>query len=166
MLPFKSHLIVCAVSLIIGLGAGYSIRDEKADLANLEAIKTALQSENQNLLKQLEVEHEYTKTASESSKKAQEDLAVLEVRYADIVAELNTLQLSQLTYDIDDTSALSEDSGVTCSVPQSTSKCIRPDSKEFQDFTQTQLMIDRDCDITATYYNRLIELYESIQEKN
>ena len=166
MLSLKSHLIVCAVSLILGIAAGYSIRDEKADIEELLTVKTALEAENKNLLKQLEVEHEYQKAASETTRQAQEDLADLEVRYASIVNELNALQLQQLTYDSDDTSALSEDSEATGTVSQSTSKCIRPDSKEFQNFTANQLMIDRDCDITATYYNRLIDLYQSIQSQN
>jgi uncharacterized protein YqfA (UPF0365 family) len=164
MLPFKSHLIICATALIVGLCAGYSIRDEKADLDRLEQIQAALQTENENLVKQLEQEHEYQKAAQAVAEQTQKDLAELEDMYADAVNELNDMQLQQLSYDCDDSSALSEDPTITESVSEETSKCTGYNKVAFQKLYEDQLKLAKDCDITASYYNRLIDLYNSIQE--
>ena len=164
MLPFKSHLIICATALIVGLCAGYSIRDEKADIDRLEQIQAALQAENENLIKQLEQEHEYQKAAQTTAEQAQKDLAELEDMYADAVNELNNMQLQQLSYDSDDFSALSDDSTSTGSVPEKEGKCNGYDKIAFQKLYEEQLKVAKDCDITTSYYNRLIDLYNSIQE--
>ena len=125
-----------------------------------------LQIEKENLVKQLEIEHERQKAAQIAVVKTQEDLEDLESRYADAIAELNNLQLQQFTYDSDDTSALSEDSSITNTVPESSGKCFGENKAKLQRLYENQLSVARDCDITASYYNRLIELYESISDKN
>lgn len=163
MLPFKSHLIVGAVSLIIGLGAGYSIRDEKAHVKDLENIQSALELERDNLIKQLEVEHEYQKAAQATAEQAQADLESLEASYADAINELNNLQLFYSTQDYTDESALSDDSESAVSVPEEGSQSASDNEREFQKLYEEQLKIAKDCDITTSYYNRILALYESIQ---
>ena len=164
MFSIKSHLIVCAVALVVGLGAGYSIRGEKAELDRLESVRVALEAENKNLIRQLEVEHEYQQAAQAVAEKTQMDLEELEDRYADAVNELNGLQLQQLSYTSDDTSALREDSESAEPVQTGTGKCTGENKAEFQGLYEAQLKIAKDCDITASYYNRLLELYHSIEQ--
>ena len=42
-------------------------------------------------------------------------------------------------------------------------RCVRQDSAKFQRLYEQQLEVARDCDITATYYNKLLELYENVR---
>ena len=42
-------------------------------------------------------------------------------------------------------------------------RCVRQDPAKFQRLYEQQLEVARDCDITATYYNKLLELYENVR---
>ena len=42
-------------------------------------------------------------------------------------------------------------------------RCVRQDRAKFQRLYEQQLEVARDCDITATYYNKLLELYENVR---
>ena len=42
-------------------------------------------------------------------------------------------------------------------------RCVRQDYAKFQRLYEQQLEVARDCDITATYYNKLLELYENVR---
>lgn len=163
MLSLKTNLIVCVVSLIIGTFLGYSIRDEKARINDLENIQNALEVERDNLIKQLEKEHEWQITATETAEKAQADLESLEASYADAINELNDLQLFYSTQDYTDEPALSDGSSSAPADTQSKCKCGGTDEKAFQNLLNEQMMLARDCDINAIYLNQIIDLYNSIR---
>lgn len=162
MLPIKICVITSLAAFAVGFTVGYSFRDDKAEVERLETVQAALKQENENLIKELEILHEYEKAAQATAEQTQEDLASLESRYADAIAELNYMQLQQLEYDSDDSSALSEDASVAKPVSQSTSKCTGADKAKFQRLYEKQLMISKDCDINSTYLNNLIDWYSSI----
>ena len=166
MLSIKPLLISAVAAFIAGALTGYSIRDDQAEIDSLNLAKSALEEENKNLIKQLEVEHEYQEAAQVTAEQTQKDLDELENRYADAVNELNAMQLQQLSYVPEDTSALSEDAEPAVTIPQSAGKCPGENKAKFQQLYENQLMIAKDCDITATYYNRLIDLYESIKTQS
>ena len=42
-------------------------------------------------------------------------------------------------------------------------RCVRQDHAKFQRLYEQQLEVTRDCDITATYYNKLLELYKNVR---
>ena len=42
-------------------------------------------------------------------------------------------------------------------------RCVRQDHAKFQRLYEQQLEVARDCDIPATYYNKLLELYENVR---
>lgn len=42
-------------------------------------------------------------------------------------------------------------------------RCVRQDYAKFQRLYEQQLEVARDCDITATYYNKLSELYKNVR---
>ena len=42
-------------------------------------------------------------------------------------------------------------------------RCVRQDHAKLQRLYEQQLEVARDCDITATYYNKLSELYENVR---
>jgi len=164
MLSIKSLLISSVAVFIAGTFTGYSIRDDQAEIDRLNLERSALEEENKNLIKQLEVEHEYQEAAQVTAEQTKKDLDELEDRYTDAVNELNALQLSQLTYVPEDTSALSENAGVTTAVSKGSSKCAGKDKTKFQRLYEEQLMIAKDCDINSTYLNNLIEWYGSLSK--
>lgn len=59
---------------------------------------------------------------------------------------------------------LSADTTTTKAISQSTCKCNGTDKAKLQRLYEQQLVIARDCDITATYYNNLIDLYNGVKQ--
>ena len=166
MLSIKNTLIAGAATFAVGFLTGYSARDDQAEIERLNFVQSSLEQERENLIKQLEVEHEHQKTAQINAAKTQEDLDDLEKRYANAVDELNALQLQQLTYDSDDTSALSEDASTSSAVSQGKCGCSGKDKRAFQKLLNDQMIVAKDCDINATYLNNLIEWYDMISQKS
>ena len=151
------------ITFFVGAYAGYSFSDAKAEAKQYKANIEALEIEREELIKQLEKEHEYQQTAKATSEKAQEDLADLESRYADAINALNDLQLQQLSYDNQDAEPLSESSSSTADNSKSSNKCSQQDRAKLQRLYEEQLTLARDCDINAIHLNQLIDLYNSIQ---
>lgn len=59
---------------------------------------------------------------------------------------------------------LSTDTTTTKAISQSTCNCNGADKAKLQRLYEQQLVIARDCDITATYYNNLIDLYNGVKQ--
>ena len=71
----------------------------------------------------------------------------------------------------DSSQGLSTDTTTTKAISQSTCKCNGADKAklqrlydQFQRLYEQQLIISRDYDITATYYNNLIDLYNGVKQ--
>ena len=159
----KYSACVGFITFFVGAYAGYSFSDAKAEAKQYKANIEALEIEREELIKQVEKEHEYQQTAKATSEKAQEDLADLESRYADAINALNDLQLQQLSYDNQDAEPLSESSSSTADNSKSSNKCSQQDRAKLQRLYEEQLTLARDCDINAIHLNQLIDLYNSIQ---
>ena len=54
------------------------------------------------------------------------------------------------------------DTSTTSRVQDCKCECSRVNRAKLQRLYQRQLIVARDCDITATHYNQLIKLYNSI----
>ena len=165
MLSIKNTLILGAVAFAVGYIAGYATRDDQAEIERLNVAKNALEQERANLIQQLEVEHEHQKTAQINAAKTQEDLDDLEKRYASAIDELNALQLQFSEYTDSSTSALSTDTSTSRTVQKDKCKCSGKDQAKLQRLLTEQLIVAKDCDITATYYNHLIDWYNSISQE-
>ena len=159
----KYSACVGFITFFVGAYAGYSFSDAKAEAKQYKANIEALEIEREELIKQVEKEHEYQQTAKATSEKAEEDLADLESRYADAINALNDLQLQQLSYDNQDAEPLSESSSSTADNSKSSNKCSQQDRAKLQRLYEEQLTLARDCDINAIHLNQLIDLYNSIQ---
>jgi hypothetical protein len=159
----RNSILGAALAFCVGVYAGYSFSDAKAEAKQYKANIEALEIERTELFKQLEKEHEYQQTAKATSQKAQEDLADLEDRYADAINALNDLQLQQLSYDNQDAEPLSESSSSTADNKENRNKGCYADRAKLQKLYEEQLTLARDCDITAIHLNQLIDLYNSIQ---
>ncbi len=151
--------------LIVGFTSGYSYRSDKALIDELESAHFALKTENNQLVAQLEKEHEQQQKSKEITAQTKEDLADLEKRYDDAIAELNALQLQYAIYTDSDTATLPEDATASKSVPQSQCRCSLSDKRKLQRLLDEQMMIARDCDINATYLNNLIDWYQKISQE-
>ena len=64
----------------------------------------------------------------------------------------------------DSSQGLSTDTTTAKAISQSTCKCNGTDKAKLQRLYEQQLVIARDCDITATYYNNLIDLYNGVKQ--
>lgn len=71
------------------------------------------------------------------------------------------LQQSDNTSSSKDVSSNSE---VTTSISQSKCQCNATDKAKLRNLYEQQLTIARDCDITASYYNNLIDLYNKVSK--
>lgn len=162
MLSIKNTLIAGAVAFAVGYLAGYATRDDQAEIERLNGAKYALEQERANLIQQLEVEHEHQKTAQINAAKTQEDLDDLEKRYASAIDELNALQLQFSEYTDSDTAALSKDASTSSAVSQGKCGCSGKDKRAFQKLLNDQMIVAKDCDINATYLNRLIDWYSQL----
>lgn len=159
----KYSACVGFITFFVGVYAGYSYSDAKAEAKQYKANIEALEIEREELIKQVEKEHEYQQTAKAASQKAEEDLADLESRYADAINALNDLQLQQLAYDNQDAEPLSESSSSTADNKENRNKGCYADRAKLQRLYEEQLTLARDCDINAIHLNQLIDLYNSIQ---
>ena len=59
---------------------------------------------------------------------------------------------------------VSSNSKTSISISQSKCQCDGKDKAKLQRLFEQQLTIDRDCDITASYYNNLIDLYNKVSK--
>lgn len=164
MLSIKNTLIAGAVAFAVGYIAGYATRDDQAEIERLNVAKNALEQERANLIQQLEVEHEHQKTAQINAAKTQEDLDDLEKRYTSAIDELNALQLQFTEYTDSDTATLPSDATASSAVSQGKCGCSGADKRKLQKVINEQMIVAKDCDINATYYNNLINWYESISK--
>ena len=162
MLSIKNTLIAGAVAFAVGFLTGYSARDDQAEIERLNVAKYALEQERTNLLQQLEVEHEHQKTAQINAAKTQEDLDDLEKRYASAIDELNALQLQFSEYTDSYTATLPSDATASRTVQKDKCQCSGKDKAKLQRLLNEQLIVAKDCDITTTYYNHLIDWYKSV----
>ena len=166
MLSIKNTLIAGAVAFAVGYIAGYATRDDQAEIERLNVAKNALEQERANLIQQLEVEHEHQKTTQINAAKTQEDLDDLEKRYASAINELNALQLQFTEYTDSDTATLPSDASASSAVSQGKCDCSGKDKRAFQKLLTDQMIVARDCDINATYYNHLIDWYNKISQES
>ena len=90
---------------------------------------------------------------------------ILKKRYASAIDELNALQLQFSEYTDSSTPALSTDTSTSRTVQKDKCKCSGKDQAKLQRLLTEQLIVAKDCDITATYYNHLIDWYNSISQE-
>lgn len=160
--PIKNYLSVAVIASVLGFLGGYHFSSTKAEVDTLKVQQVALQEENKNLIKKLEVEHEHQKTTQINAAKTQEDLDNLEKRYASAINELNALQLQFSEYTDSDTATLPSDATASRTVQKDKCQCSGKDKAKLQRLLNEQLIVAKDCDITTTYYNHLIDWYKSV----
>ena len=91
---------------------------------------------------------------------------------ADVIKSYNALNDSIDSFDVNsmhdnkdsatNSKQMSTDTSTTSRVQECRCERSRADRARLQRLYQRQLVVARDCDITATHYNQLIKLYNSI----
>ena len=91
---------------------------------------------------------------------------------ADVIKSYNALNDSMDSFNANsllnnkdsatDSKQMSTDTNTTSRVQECKCECSRVNRAKLQRLYQQQLIVARDCDITATHYNQLIKLYNSI----
>ena len=89
----------------------------------------------------------------------------LEKRYTSAIDELNALQLQFTEYTDSDSATLPSDATASSAVSQGKCDCSGKDQAKLQRLLTEQMIVAKDCDITATYYNHLIDWYNSISQE-
>lgn len=91
---------------------------------------------------------------------------------ADVIKSYNTLNDSMDSFNANsmhdnkdsatNSKQMSTDTSTASRVQDCRCECSKADRARLQRLYQQQLIVARDCDITATHYNQLIKLYNSI----
>lgn len=154
-----------AVSVLASAYISYSFTSSHYQLKIAEYEKKQAQVLNQALEDKAKKENVFNGVLAD----AQSNIA-LDVQH--ITSTYNRYHFNGLFSDTDsvhtDTTdsskSVSADTTTTKTISQSTCKCNGTDKAKFQRLYEQQLVIARDCDITATYYNNLIDLYNGVKQ--
>ena len=103
-------------------------------------------------------EHEYREKADKTTRQAKEAIDAVNAHYHKLLND-----------SLSKSSASSQDSvpaasGSSGPISKSTSKCTEQHRAKLQRLYERQLVIARDCDITAAHYNELIDFYEGLSK--
>lgn len=153
-----------AVSVLASAYISYSFTSSHYQLRIAEYEKKQAQVLNQALEDKAKKENEFNGVLAD----AQSNIA-LDVQH--LTSTYNRYRSNGLFSDTDSLHTDTADSGQNLSsdttaskaISQSKCECNGTDKAKFRKLYEQQLVIARDCDITATYYNNLIDLYNGVK---
>ena len=169
LLGLLSFLLAC-------LGSGYLGYQIASTSYELEISHIREQSKEQEALA-LQNKNERENVYSTALITTQSKIAISNDRIATTFSNLNSWADSNIVTDnsislhnSQDNTSRNSDMSSTATTAGAVSDCkCRCDGKnpaEFRRLYQEQLIIARDCDITATYYNHLIDWYNKISQES
>ncbi|MCI7252152.1 MAG: hypothetical protein MR556_03230 [Succinatimonas sp.] len=161
-MDLKLLLIVATMSAVIGSCFGITVtaKHYRAEIINLQA--EAIKTEQDALVKQLNIEHEWQARQEQADKEATDEINKIKDKYNAAMSKLHANSLHTDSGSANRTT-LSTNSKTLNSVSACNCQCGDRDRTKLQRLYQRQLTIARDCDITAAHYNALIKLYESLE---
>lgn len=163
-MDLKLLFMVSVLSAVIGgcFGITLTAKHYRAEIIDIQT--TALKNEQDALVKQLNIEHEWQARQEQADKEANNELQKIQNKYDKALSMLNARASDSVHVNSDSASetALSTNSKTLNSVSASNCQCSDRDRTKLRRLYERQLTIARDCDITAAHYNALIKLYESL----
>lgn len=122
----------------------------------------------------LQIQEQEQKSHVEALKKTIKNTETLTVKLGELNNEtsninnkfmsLSKFNIEQLRSDTSSDTTLRPDTRTAeRTTTEKKDRCTRQDSAKFQRLYEQQLEVARDCDITATYYNKLLELYKNVR---
>lgn len=161
-MDLKLLLIVATMSAVIGSCFGVTItaKHYRAEIINLQA--EAIKTEQDALVKQLNTEHEWQAKQEQADKEATDEINKIKDKYNAAMSKLHANSLRTDSGSSGET-ALSENATDAATVSDCQCRCNVENSAKFQKLYEQQMMVARDCDITAAHYNKLIRLFSDIR---
>lgn len=161
---FSKILTASTVTLtLLSAFLGWRLYDAKAEFAALE--KAQAVAVQQAAIDRRATEQKWQQEYDNARDLADKQLDAVNKRYE---KALSALAVCNVTYGLPDigTDTGKAVPGNTPAVDQSQAgggQCAAANRDKLRDLYRRQLEIARDCDITATHYNELLQLYQSIQ---
>lgn len=165
LLGLLSFLLAC-------LGSGYLGYQIASTSYELEISHIREQSKEQEALalqNKIERENVYSKALSESQSKIAVSSDRITAAYRDLNAWAdsnfvidNGISMHNSQDNASGNSGLSSTASTAGAVSDCECRCNGKNTAELRRLYQQQLIVARDCDITATHYNALIEFYGSV----
>lgn len=143
---------------IIAFWAGWLVNGMRYENNMQNYINKELQQQIQAVEDAKAKEHEYREKADKTTRQAKEAVDVVNAHYRKLLND--SLSKSSASSQNSVPAASSSSS----SVSKSTSKCTEQHRAKLQRLYEQQLVIARDCDITAAHYNELIELFNELNK--
>ena len=165
----KGYLIFISHTLIFlaGFYAGFHCASKTCEIEKLEfQNKIAVQNE-EAINKKNATENVYRDAVSRTQSNLFNDLKDVEKHFISISANgfndhRDGMQSNSAT---DSSSAMPSGSKASTGIQKLPCRCSETYRKQLQRVYAEQLIIARDCDIRTTYYNKILELYNSISNE-
>ena len=157
----KNLSIVGISFLLLGLFIGWKVTSTYFE-AEMNAMLLQIQEQEQKShVKALEKTIKNTETLTVKLGELNNETSNINNKFMSL-SKFNIEQLR--TEDTSSDTTLRSDTRITeRTTTEKKDRCVRQDFAKFQRLYEQQLEVARDCDITATYYNKLLELYENVR---
>ena len=160
------YKILSYIAIIVAfVASGYYLAAKRYE-AKFEEFRA---EQSQTVIKQQE---EFRKQEAERYAQVSTIQSNLADGVADVIKSYNTLNDSMDSFNANsmhnnqdsatNSKQMPTDTSTTSRVQDCKCECSRVNRAKLQRLYQRQLIVARDCDITATHYNQLIKLYNSI----
>lgn len=143
---------------IIAFWAGWFVNGLRYEHNMQEFINSELRQQIQAVEDARNKEQEYREKVDKTTRQAKEAIDVVNAHYRKLLNDSLSKSSSSSNNN------MSTDSKASTTIQKSTSKCIEQHRAKLQRLYEQQLIIARDCDITATHYNELIELFNELNK--
>lgn len=163
MSDFICGLVFCALCAGLGAVCGYEAASTKCELEKAQFHKAALEQEQKAAEKKHDTENLYKDALVKSQSDVFHDVQIIDAHFDDLNAHVFDADVDSLhANNTGDIGAVREDPTAPAGISKTQCKCPGQDRAKLQRLYERQLVIARDCDITATYYNKLLELYQMV----
>lgn len=147
----------------LGVVGGYHLASTQCELEKLEFQNDALEKQAQADRKTQDMENVYKDALVNAQSGVVLDLERINADFTG--ARFDFSSWSDGMHDdktgADSTEQLSDTPAASPAVSEKKCGCCATDRAKFQRLYEQQLEVARDCDINTSYYNRLLEMYQS-----
>jgi hypothetical protein len=146
-------IVGCLTTFALGAMVGWSWTSDRYQSKMAEITSAGVQTEMENIQKQRDTEQELYFTTQQHEAQLNEQVDAINHNF-----ELLLDGWMHSDGDSSGETALSENATDTATVSDCQCRCDVKNSAKFQKLYERQMMVARDCDITAAHYNELIRL--------
>lgn len=165
----KTVFAFCGVWAIgcIAYFLGYQYASNKCDIKTIETVVKAQEQYVNAVEKKNEIQSKMAVTIDKSQTDLASNIAQTTANYnslvsTDLYVPDNWVQSDSNTTDSKNGS-VSSDTRTTEPVSGTQCKCVKDNGAKLQRLYKQQLTVAKDCDITTSYYNSLLKLYNDIK---